>query len=213
MLHTTNLSDRSVSLNQLARRKYRISEKLPNLLLVTDHKRLEDPLPAIAKLPRGAGVIFRHYEDRGRAGLAVDAMRLARKRNIRLLIGNDWKLAMRIGADGVHFAEGLVHLSLLVRRRGPKDWIITSAAHGRTAVVAAKMAKVDAILLSSVFPTFSHTDRRLLGVLKFSSLCHFASMPVYALGGINSRNVKRLSGSSISGIAAISALANKTDND
>ena len=58
-------------------------------------------------------------------------------------------------------------------------------------------------LLSPVFETKSHPGNAGLGVLKFAAWGRRAPLPVYALGGIDAGNARRLSHSGAAGIAGI----------
>jgi thiamine-phosphate pyrophosphorylase len=202
------LAERSRRLNAAAARTWRKTRrapfgKLPPVILLTDMRRLPDPLAAAAGLPRGAAVVVRHTDPAGRRALALQLRPLCRRRHLKLLIANDWHLAAQIGADGVHLAEAqLPHAG---RRAWPARWLVTSAAHSLPALVRARRAGADAALLSPVFPTGSHPGARTLGPLRFAALAHRAPLPVYALGGVDVRNARRLHAAA--GIAAISALA------
>ena len=79
--------------------------KLPPILLLTDGVRLPDPLPAAATLPRGAGVILRHYDDPDRPALARELASLCRHRGLRLLIAGDGPLAAQAEAAGIPGAD------------------------------------------------------------------------------------------------------------
>lgn len=185
--------------------------KLPPILLLTDGVRLPDPLPAAATLPRGAGVILRHYDDPDRPALARELASLCRHRGLRLLIAGDGPLAMRVSAEGVHFPERRSAEARRWRRDRPQ-WIITAAAHSRRGLVAAWRAGSDAALLGPVFATESHPDVRPLGAVRFSALNRAArrmlrDFPVYALGGLTSDTAPRLLNCGAAGLAAIAGLS------
>src|SRR4051812_18344269 len=109
MLHPT-LAKAAANLKRRAVR--RAHQPMPAVWLMSDATRLPDPAAALSGLPRGAGVILRHYGAADRAGLADRLARLCRARGLVLVIAGDWRLAARVGAMGVHLAE---HAA----RRGP----------------------------------------------------------------------------------------------
>ncbi|MCW5699414.1 MAG: thiamine phosphate synthase [Rhodospirillales bacterium] len=181
---------------------------------MTDATRLPDPLPAVAALPRGAAVILRHYESPDREALARKLAHLCRRRGVRLLIAGDTRLAIRVGADGVHLPEHvLAHGSrvwaLWRRQRRPRGWLVTAAAHSSAALHRAARAGIDAVLLSPVFATPSHPGARTIGPLRFTAMTGTSPLPVYALGGINTKTARRLIASGLAGIAAIGGLQTK----
>jgi thiamine-phosphate pyrophosphorylase len=173
---------------------------LPALLLLTDEARLPDPCGAAARLPRGAGVILRHYGAPSRAALAARLAALCRRRGLKLLVAEDWRLAAAVRAQGVHLPERPQR-----RFRPRPGWLVTAAAHSAPALVRAARLGADAALLSPAFPTRSHPGRPALGAVRFARLAHAAPLPVYALGGVNGENARRLRGAI--GVAAIGALA------
>lgn len=180
---------------------------LPRLILMTDSERLPDPVMAIRRLPRGSAVIIRERNGEARASLAGRVKTLCRCRGVRLLIANDWRLARAIGADGLHLSEASVRRAS--RRWGatrPSGWIVTAAAHSRTAVGLSAGLGVDAVLLSPVFATNSHPGAPTIGPLRFARWVRESPIPVYALGGIDERSARRLRGSGALGFAAIGGL-------
>jgi len=179
--------------------------RLPALILMTDEKRFPDPYPAAKLLPKGSAIILRHTDANARATLAENLSRIARRRGLILLIANDGPLAARFGCQGVHLSEAQAHEAAHLRALHP-SWLITAAAHSARAVARAHLCGADAVLLAAPFPTESHVGRAPLGATRFNLIARSARLPVYALGGINARNMRALGGPRLSGIAAIEAL-------
>ncbi len=173
--------------------------------MVTDPARTPDPAAIARRLPRGAGVIFRAFgsADALETGRALAAV--ARRRGLVLLVGADETLAARIGAQGVHLPERLAHLAGPIKRRRP-GWIVTVAAHGLAALLKARRAGADAVLLSPVFPSASSSAGAPLGPVRFAGLVRSGRTAVFALGGVNERTAPRLLGSGAAGIAAVDGL-------
>ncbi len=178
---------------------------LPPLILLTDEIRLPEPAAAARKLPRGCAIIVRHRNSAARERLARQLIAIAQARDLLLLISEDAELAIRIGAQGLHLPESQAGRAFHWKALRP-DWLITAAAHSAAAIAGAARAGAGAALLAPVFPTRSHPDRQSLGVPRARLIAVRASIPVYALGGINPANAQRLSGSRFSGLAAIDAL-------
>lgn len=178
---------------------------LPPLIMITDAQRLPDPLRAVERLPRGSAIILRDYGMAGRAALARRLAAVARQRHLKLLIAGDAGLAIEIGAAGIHLPEARAGEARRWRHR--KKWLITVAAHSRTALRHAALSGADAALLSPVFDTRSHPGQPPLGTAGFNLLAARAALPVYALGGIDEINGARLLSGPAAGIAAIGAFA------
>jgi thiamine monophosphate synthase len=122
----------------------------------------------------------------------------------------DVGLALDLGVHGLHASEAALHAPARIigsLRQFPPRWILTASVHSRAALEKAACLEFHAALLSPVFPTTSHPGREALGPLRFSLLARSAPLPVYALGGIHTGNVRRLGGSGAAGIAAIEGFA------
>jgi len=171
-------------------RKPQAAPALPRQWLFTDAARLPDPLPLLARLPAGSGVVFRHYGHPQREALAAAALRIARARGLVLLLAGEPRVVMRLGADGAHLPEVLLRASGN-QRRG----VATAAAHGPAAIIAAARAGVAGVFISPVFATASHPGASGLGVLRFATLLRLArrhGLQVMALGGIDTAGWRRL---------------------
>lgn len=198
---TQTLANLAARLKCRARRAK--ADRLPALLFMTDEGRLPDPLPAIARLPPGCGVVFRHYGWPERRELGRRVAALCRARRLVLLVAADVGLAAELRADGLHLPEGLARsgaarqLSWLSRRRG----LLTVAAHSRAALRRARQIGADAATLSPVFATASHPGASGLGLRRFTRLCRTSRLPVYGLGGITVKTARLLSDSGAAGLA------------
>ena len=178
---------------------------LPPLLFFTDPVRVPDPVRIAEQLPRGAGIVFRHFGQTDALGLAHRLAAVARRRRLVLLIGLDEPLAAVVGADGVHLPERMGKAATLLRARRP-HWLITVAAHDARALARASRNCVDAAILSAVFPSRSPSAGRAIGPLRASMLIRGAGLPVYPLGGVTRKTVRRLRLTQACGVAAVDAL-------
>lgn len=160
----------------------------------------------MARLPAGAGVVFRAF---GAADAAEQGRRLraiARRRRLVFLVGADARLAAALAADGVHLPQRLAGQAGRLRRARP-GWLVTAAAHDRPAVLAARRAGAQAVVISPVFPSRSPSAAgRALGTLRLAGLARAAGGAAYALGGVNAATAKRLPMTQVIGIAAIDGL-------
>lgn len=192
---------------QARRRHEQPAQRLPTLILMTDAERLPDPEPAVARLPRGAAVILRHYGAPNRVLLAHRLAQICRRRGLLLLVADDARLAVRVGAHGLHLPEFRVRTG---RRRWTawcrRDWLVTAAAHSPRALYLAARIGANAAILSPVFSTASHPDGATIGARRFGLWVRRAPLPVYALGGLNPGRAMRLCHATVVGFAGISGL-------
>ncbi|CAN5471276.1 hypothetical protein BH09PSE4_BH09PSE4_02880 [soil metagenome] len=145
---------------------------------------------AIERLPRGSGIVFRHYElaRADRALLFARVAKIARRRN--LLIVRAGHPAGR-GEDGVHGGRSI------------RPGLRTASVHNRREAVAAVRGGADAIFVSPIFATRSHPLARTLGPVRLGLMIHGLKLPIIALGGIDARMARGLPG--IYGWAGIDA--------
>jgi thiamine-phosphate pyrophosphorylase len=153
-------------------------QPLPRRWLMTDERQGDTLFDAVARLPAGAGIVFRH------TSLVEVARRdlFDRVRNAHpglLLLAGSADLARSWSADGSH---GL----------GPGEGLRTAPAHDLAEIRAAETAGAALIFLSPVFATRSHPDAEPLGPDGFAALATQTRLPVVALGGMNEARAQRL---------------------
>lgn len=177
---------------------------LPPLLFFTDPTRTPRPWETAARLPAGAGVVFRHFGAADALEIGLRLRATTREAGVRLLVGLDADLAERIGADGVHLPERALSAAYALSGRRP-EWLLTGAAHS---LEAAKTARdLDALVLSPVFPAGGVSAKKTaLGIDGFKALAAPAPCPAYALGGISAANAADLLESGAYGIAGVDAV-------
>ena len=173
---------------------------IPSLFFFTDPVRTPDPCAAARRLPRGACVVYRHFGAPERARVARRLAAIARSSGLKLLIAGDPELALRVGADGVHWPEN---------RLAPRssEQLMTAAAHSPAAIERAAAAGADACVLSPVFPTQSALSRAPLGLFHASQIARTSPIPVIALGGVSAEHAPLLAGRGFAGLAAVEALS------
>jgi thiamine-phosphate pyrophosphorylase len=157
---------------------------LPRVWVLSDARNDTALEAALRHLPRGSGLVFRHYhlpEGERRARFAALA-RIARARGHLVVLSGTMRQARAWGADGAYGPAALL------ARGGPGLRLVT--AHSLTEITRARRA--DALVLSPVFPTRSHPGGKVLGPLRFRLLAARARLPVIALGGMDARRASRL---------------------
>lgn len=158
-------------------------EPLPRLWLMTDERMGEALLDTLRRLPRGSGVVFRHYS-LGRAerqDLFDKVERIARARRLMLLIG---------GQD-----------------HGRKRGAITAPVHSIPERITAERNGARLIFVSPVFATASHPNAKPLGRLGLGRIMRGSQVPVIALGGMDAKRARSLAIMGIHGWAGIDAFS------
>ncbi|TCP36149.1 thiamine-phosphate pyrophosphorylase [Rhodothalassium salexigens DSM 2132] len=171
-------------------------------IYVLDRGRDGDPLDVLDRLSPGTWVILRDYDRLDRAAWARTVAARCRRRRLVLLVAGDARLALRVGAAGVHLPQGLARLGGVARL----PLLISAAAHDAAAIRRAMRIGADAVLVSPVFATRSHPGAPGLGPHRLARLLarHRGARGValVALGGISAATVRRLP-PGVDGIAAI----------
>jgi len=159
---------------------------LPQIWLISDAR--NDPAleRALARLPRGSGLIYRHYHlapTERRARFEALA-RVARRFGHRVILSGTPRQARAWKADGAYgAAEKLA--------RGPATLRLVTV-HSLHELARATRARADAVLLSPVYPTRSHPGAATLGQVRFHLLAARSAVPVIALGGMTRHRARHL---------------------
>jgi thiamine-phosphate pyrophosphorylase len=167
---------------------------LPRVWMLTDERQGEAMWDAIDRLPKGAGVIVRHYSLPLRERLTM-VRRIHADGRFVAFAGSEYN-ARQAGAQAVYGAS---------RNRSALPRLYP--VHNRAEIRAAERAGAALLLLSPVFPTRSHPGARTLGPHRFAHLAASARTPVIALGGMTSSRFRRLQKLGAQGWAAINAWA------
>jgi thiamine-phosphate pyrophosphorylase len=174
---------------------------LPRIWLFTDERNDASLDRAILRLPRGGGIVFRHYHLREplRRARFETVRRLARRRGHVLLLAGSPALARRWRADGVH---GRVSRSSILG-----GLLHSVAVHDAREIQQANRSGADLFFLSPIFSTRSHPGRRPLNALQAQHLASLCNGRVIFLGGMNARRYRMRKDPSAHGWAAIDGLS------
>ncbi|MBK5265317.1 MAG: thiamine phosphate synthase [Alphaproteobacteria bacterium] len=180
---------------------------LPHLWLMSDERVGDEALlAAVKRLPRGAGVIFRHYSlsSLERQSLFHQVQGITRRRKLMLIVAGSERLALAWKADGFHGRTG--------HKRHCRHLVQTAPVHNPTEIRKAERSGAHLLLLSPLFPTRSHPHATGVGRIRFAFFARQARRPVIALGGMTATQEKILRQLKAYGWAAIDGLS-KTPNN
>jgi thiamine-phosphate pyrophosphorylase len=177
----------------------RQARSLPSLFLMTDERMGDALWRALERLPRGAGVVFRHYRlpPVERRALFERVRAVARRRGLRLLLGGPERLARAWGADGVHGPSP--------HRLSTRPLLRSAPAHDRPAWIAGRRRGCDLLFVSPLFPTRSHPSAPVLGVARAGLMIDGDRGRAVALGGMTARRARSCKAIGIRRWAAIDA--------
>ncbi len=129
---------------------------------------------------------------------------------VPLIINDSVSVALRAGADGVHVGQSDTDVRE-VRKMAGDGFIIGASAHTAAQAAEAERAGADYIGAGAVFPTGTKSDASCLSMDELKLITASVKIPVVAIGGINKRNISKLSGSGVSGAALVSAIFSAED--
>ncbi|QJU57243.1 thiamine phosphate synthase [Sphingomonas sp. AP4-R1] len=173
-------------------------QPVPTLWLMTDERADAALERVLHRLPRGAGIVFRHHATpHGQRRARFDRVRrIARARGLVLILAGDPRDAIGWRADGWHGRGS---------RRLPRLMLRTAPVHDLREMETARRAGADLVFVSPVFPTRSHPGAATLGPIGFARIAREAGIRVIALGGMSARRYRRLIALGASGWAGIDA--------
>jgi len=204
-------------INKNIKKKPKKNQKLPEIFIFTDDYRLSDPVTLAKLIPKDWGIVIRNYQNQNRIQLIKDTAKICKKRRIFFMVSGDWRLAVKIRANGIHMPIKLLKKETISTVIKICDNLILSIpAHNSTELRFARLIGADAFFLSPIKTSTSHPQVKPIGILPFSSLARNQDRNIYALGGINLRDKKRLQNLGAKGIAGISiglAYNSKTKTD
>jgi thiamine-phosphate pyrophosphorylase len=169
------------------------TQALPRIWLMTDERLGAGLMDAVRALPKGSGIIFRHYAtpEPERRALFQSLQAIARRNGHVLLLAGPVRLARYWGADGSHG-----------RHRGA----VTAPVHSLREMRAAEHAGAQLLFVSPIFATRSHPGKTGIGTRRLANFVRQANRPVIALGGMTRAQFKTLRQTGVDGWAAIDGL-------
>ncbi len=181
------------------------------LYLITDRKVASKPLPEAVRLALEGGVRAVQLREkdlpvRELLALAQELRAITREFGAKLFINDRVDVAVAVGADGVH----LGHQSIppeAVRKAAGDGLLIGVSTHTLEEARAAEAGGADFITFGPIFETQSKAEHGVpVGVNAIKILKNDIKIPIFALGGIKSGNVRQVIMSGASGMAMISAI-------
>jgi thiamine-phosphate pyrophosphorylase len=169
---------------------------LPRLWLISDARNDAALETVLARLPRGSGLVFRHYHlpKAERRARFRKLAKLARLRGHAVVLSGTARQARQWGADGAYGSPAQL-------AAGPATLRLATVHSLRE---LRRAGRADAVLLSPLFVTRSHPGGSALGPVRALLMARSSAKPVLALGGMTPARARRLP---LYGWAAIDGLS------
>lgn len=186
------------------------------LYLVTDRTWLkEKSLAEEVELAINNGVTFVQLREKDLdyesfKNLAIDIKRITDKYKIPFVINDNIKIALEIGADGIHIGQEDM-LATEARQILGQDKILGVSVGKVKEAIEAEKAGADYLGVGSIFSTTSKSDAISVDIEELKNITEAVNIPVVAIGGIKYENIEYLRNSGINGVSVISAILAEKD--
>ena len=145
-------------------------------------------------------IIYRNYSS---SNIRIDKLlklkNFLRKQGNKFFLANNFKLALKLGLDGVYipsFNKSFNHLAYSTFL----NFAIVGSAHNLKEIRIKELQKAQNIFISSLFKK----NKNYLGLHRFKILSKYTQKKIVALGGISKKNIKKIKLTKTSSIAGIS---------
>ncbi|SHM22559.1 thiamine phosphate synthase [Ruminococcus flavefaciens] len=136
---------------------------------------------------------------------AQKLLKICHKYNVPLIINDDYNVALKSGADGVHV--GIEDAPVAeIRRIAGENFIIGATAKTVEQARLAESSGADYLGVGAVFPSPTKTNAIRITPQQLTEICGCVNIPAVAIGGITAENVHEIKGCGHSGIAVVSAV-------
>lgn len=136
---------------------------------------------------------------------AIKIKEITDRYNIPLIIDDRVDVALACDAAGVHVGSSDLPVSVARKLLGP-DKIVGATAKTVDAALRAYEDGADYLGVGAIYPTTTKVVTILTEVSTLQAICKAVPIPVVAIGGLNSSNIDILKGTSINGVAVVSAI-------
>ena len=153
----------------------------------------------IRKQTKNTGIIYRNYKTNNHLDIILKLKTYCKYYGYKFYLSNNVRLAIKLDLDGVYipsFNKKIKHLAFSYK----KNFLIIGSAHNNKEIKIKELQKVNVLFLSSLFKK----NKNYLGINKFKILSNLTKKKIVALGGITSKNIKKLKLLNCFGYAGIS---------
>ena len=171
---------------------------------------------AIAEMAVRGGADVIQLRDKTSSGrilfeTAREIRQITKKAGVLFLVNDRLDIALASEADGVHFGQDDLPLSV-ARRIAPPPFIIGISITSVEEAIRAEQEGADYVAVSPVFSTGSKQDAGPgLGIDMVRKVSRRISIPVIAIGGIHPGNAPEIFAAGADGVAVISAIVSQED--
>lgn len=142
--------------------------------------------------------------------ISKEIKKITDKYNIPLVINDNIEVAKKINADGVHVGQSDINAKECREILG-SDKILGVSVQTVNQAILAQESGADYIGVGAVFKTQTKSNADNVSLDELKNICDAVSIPVVAIGGINKKNIDKLIGVKICGVALVSEIFSAKD--
>ena len=153
---------------------------------------------------KDTNIIYRNYKTEIDIEKILILKDFCKKKGCKFYLSNNIKLALKLNLDGAYipsFNKDFSHLSYNLK----KKFKLLGSAHSIKEIKVKEKQGIKSIFLSSIFKK----NQNYLGMNKFRLIEKCTNTKIIALGGIDSKNLKTLKMTNVSGYSGITIFKKK----
>lgn len=141
---------------------------------------------------------------------AIEISSLCKKYNVPFIVNDNVKIAIECNATGVHVGQDDCEVSEVRKLVGDK-MIIGVSAHNVEEAKKAVASGADYLGVGAVFSTSTKADTDVLSFETVKAISDAVDVSIVAIGGINRKNILKLKGTGVDGVAIVSGIFSAED--
>ena len=151
------------------------------------------------------GIIYRNYNSIERENELIKIAKACKRSRYQLFVSDDLRLALKVKAEGIYIPS--FNKTKMFRNIEKNNIKILGSAHSQKEIQTKIMQNCSGIFLSPVF--YVKKSKTFLNLYKFNNLSRLNKINIYALGGINEKNIRKLNLLYIAGFGGITLFKKK----
>jgi|688.fasta_scaffold75763_4 thiamine monophosphate synthase len=130
----------------------------------------------------------------------LELKKICKKNNIKLYVSNNIHLAKKLNINGIHISADYRKKIYINQQK----FELIGTVHSQKEFYFKKQQGCTATFLSPIFNTKKYSENLVLNINKFNLLSKNWNCAVYALAGINVKNLNKLNMTKVKGFGGIS---------
>ena len=154
---------------------------------------------------KNISIIYENKEGLGNYQELIKIIKFCRKKKIKIYFKNDIKKAYKLNLNGVFLSSYNKKISILNNHCNKKNnFKIIGSAHTQREYFLKRIQGCVDIFFSPIFENKKYSPNKILKICKFNLIANEWKCNLFALGGINSSNLKKVFMTKSKGIGFVS---------